>query len=205
MKPLSGKVTLPVVFSLLSLIISGGSFWSTRQTQRMVQRAYLKVIGGRVLRLTDEDGQNAFEVQVENTGNTPAYIDSEALRLFVVQESLHQLPMPESGKVLDVKADDLGQRGHSLVVSARSKAVVTTFSCFCVKQYEPSQIVLLGHLAYRDSFGEAHYENWGWSVDLTEADVTDDLPNNIGAYNTARESVDDETVQAIFRGMKLSL
>jgi hypothetical protein len=57
----------------------------------------------------------------------------------------------------------------------------------------------LGHLDYRDIFGSSHDLQWGWIMDLTAALVTNDLPNNIGAYKI-KETLDDETTAAVLKG-----
>ena len=196
--------SLALVISVLSLSLTCVSFWSARQNERMFKKAHLKVRGGRVLQYTNSDRQVSFEVVLENTGETPAYIDSRALRLFVLEDPYH-LPIPKPGEVFDLrKLNDIGSHGHSLEVTPKGQAVLTTYMCFCVGPYKPHEIGLLGHVSYRDGFGDPHYENWGWIVDLEEAYVTDDLPNDVGAFKTEREPMDDETVQAIFRGIKLS-
>jgi|SRR5712671_692763 len=197
--------TLALVISILSLVLTLVTFYSARQNERMFKASHLKIRGGRVLQYTDGDRQVSFEVALENTGETSAYIDSDALRLFVVEDPYH-LPIPKPGRIFDLKTpDDIGHHGHALEVTPKGTAVLTTNLCFCLEPYKPRKIGLLGHLSYRDSFGDSHYENWGWIiVDLEYAYVTDDLPNNVGAFHTDREPMDVETVRAIFRGMNLS-
>jgi hypothetical protein len=197
---------LALVISVLSLTLTCVSFWSTRQNERMFKKAHLKVRGGRVLQYTNRDRQVSFEVVLENTGETPAYIDSNALRLFVVEKP-YDLPVPVPGDAFQIKPDDIGRHGHSLEVTPKGTAVLTTLLCFCLSPYrEQEEVGLLGHLSYRDGFGESHYENWGWIIlDLETAYVPDDLPDDdVGAFRTDREAIDDETVQAIFRSMNLS-
>jgi hypothetical protein len=73
--------------------------------------------------------------------------------------------------------------------------------CFCLGTTpRDEKIGLFAHLPYKDVFGEVHYLRWGWKLDLTDAFVVDDLPNNIGAFRI-EEAYDSDSVEQVLKGV----
>jgi energy-coupling factor transporter ATP-binding protein EcfA2 len=187
-------IAAAVALAIAILAYAGHAF---QRQYKDAARAYLQVTGGRVLQYTDEDRTVSFEVSLKNTGSTPASIDTDSVSLFVTAAG--DVPAP-AGR-FDGKVDDLGKVGLRLAVPPKGNSVLRTLHCFCLGTTpRDEKIGLFAHLPYKDVFGEVHYLRWGWKLDLTDAFVVDDLPNNIGAFRI-EEAYDSDSVEQVLKGV----
>jgi hypothetical protein len=192
-------VSLSLLISICSLVLAATGFWVSESNMYWSQRAYLMTTATHVLSHVDKDKEQSIEVALRNTGSTPAFIDRDALHLYLLDLEEHELP-----KRLERFDDrsaviDKGPQGLSTSVQAKGDGKVYTLIApfFDFHDTAEDKKALFVDLKYRDFLNRTNHIRWGIVVDVSQTGgfiIGDD--ETVGEYPVT--PIDDDVVQQVF-------